>query len=489
MNRGLNLLILALLTFLWHTPAALAQYELTDSEIESILRIRVQSGKGVGMVAGIVDERGPRVIAFGQPNKQSTEKLDGDSVFEIGSISKVFTTTLLADMVEQGEVRLYDPVSKFLPMSVYVPVRNGKEITLKDVATHSSGLPRMPGNFAPNSVMAKHLLLCPICSTDKLAAELFERYSVEDMYEELSSYRLKRDIGSEYEYSNWGMAILGHVLALRAGTDYETLMKTRIAQPLSMNRTAVALTPEMREHLANAHNKDGKPTANWELLRFAGAGGIRSTANDLTKFMQANLGLIPSALSAAIGRAHQPAYQCCGEHPRVQMGLGWFLEPQFNGMISLHNGSTAGYDAIMLLDREKRRGVVVLANSNIVIADIAYHLLDSRQYPITDDPKRRKAIPADPKVLESLAGDYRLRTEKLLSITNEGDKLFAAFDGKKKVQIFPEAPNRFFWRIPDAKDFFKTENVRATFVADEKGQVTHLVLHQESQHLPAAKIR
>jgi CubicO group peptidase (beta-lactamase class C family) len=489
LKRGLNLLLLALLMFLATTPAALAQYELSDSEIETILRLRVQLGKGVGMVAGIVDEKGPRVVAFGHPNKQSTQNLDGDSVFEIGSISKVFTTTLLADMAERGEARLYDPVSKFLPASVFVPVRNGKEITLKDLATHSSGLPRMPGNFAPNTVVARKVLGCPFCGFDKVVPELFERYSVEDMYRELSNYRLTRDIGSKFEYSNWGVALLGHVLALRAGMEYEALMKTRIAQPLQMDHTAVVLTAGMKEHLATAHNKDGKPTPNWDMPRFAGAGGIRSTANDLIKFMQANLGLIPSPLSAAMQRAQQPAYQCCGKHPEVEMGLGWFFRPQFNGKIIEHSGSTGGYESVMLLDTDKRRGVVILANSSIFIRDIAHHLLDSQQYPIADDPKRRKAIPIDPAVLAPFTGDYQLRTEEVLSITSEGDKLFAAFDGKKKVQIFPETPNRFFWRIPDAKDSMKVRNVRATFVTNGNGQVTHLVLHRESEYVPAAKIR
>ena len=488
MKRGLNLVLLALLAFWGTTPQALAQYGLTDSEIETILRNRVESARGVGIVAGIVDEKGSRVIAFGVPNKQSTQKLDGNSVFEIGSISKVFTTTLLADMVERGEIRLYDPVSKFLPASVYVPVRNGKEITLKDLATHSSGLPRMPGNFAPNSVLARHVFTC-FCGFGKLVPELFERYSVNEMYEELSNYRLKRDIGSQFEYSNWGMALLGHALELRADTDYEMLMKTRIAQPLQMDHTAVVLTPEMKEHLASPHNSDGKPTQNWDMPKFAAAGGIRSTANDLIKFMQANLGLIPSPLSAAMQRAHQPAYQCCDKNPEVEMGLGWFF-PQFNGKIIEHEGSTGGYKSLMMLDTDNHRGVVILANSSIFIWDIAHHLVDSQQYPLADNPKRRKAIPIDPAVLAPLAGDYQLRNEKVLSITHEGDKLFASFDGKKKIQIFPETPSRFFWRTSDAKDSFRIENVRATFVADGKGQVTHLVLHRGSDdHVPAAKIR
>lgn len=489
MKLGLKLVLLAALTVLMAAPALLAQNELSDSEIETILRSRVMDGKGVGMVAAIVDEKGSRIVAFGHPNKQSTQALDGNSVFEIGSVSKVFTTTLLADMVERGEIRLYDPASKFLPNTVFVPVRNGKEITLKDLATHSSGLPENPGNFLPKSVIARKLVTCWFCGFDEMVTSRFESYSVEEMYKALSGYRLTRDIGSEFEYSNFGLALLGHILELRGEADYETLVKTRIAQPLQMTSTAVKLTPEMTEHLANGHDENGKPTPSWEMPKFAGAGGLRSTANDLVKFMQANLGLVPSPLSAAMDRTQQTQFQCCGKHPTLEMGLGWFLYPEYNGKVIGHGGSTGGYRTKMLLDRERRRGVVVLANSSILVNDIAFHLLDNVQYPIADDPKRRKAIAIDPKVLATLVGEYQLPSEELLSITNEGDKLFATFNGKKKAQIFPQTTRDFFWKSGDAKDAFKLSDVRATFVANGSAQVTHLVLHRESDHVPATKVR
>ena len=489
MKVGLKLVFLAVLAVLWTAPVLLAQNELSDSEIENILRTRVTSEKGVGIVAAIVDEKGSRIVVFGHPNKQSTQALDGNSVFEIGSISKVFTTTLLAEMVERGEIRLYDPASKFLPNTVFVPVRNGKEITLKDLATHSSGLPQMPGNFLPKSVIARKMVTCWFCGFDEMVTSRFESYSVEDMYKALSGYRLPRDIGSEFEYSNWGLALLGHILELRGEADYETLIKTRIAQPLQMTSTAVKLTPEMTEHLASGHDEKGKPTPNWEMVKFAGAGGLRSTANDLVKFMQANLGLIPSSLSAAMERAQQTQYQCCGKYPSLEMGLGWFLYPEYNGKIVGHGGSTGGYRTKMLMDRDKRRGVVVLANSAILVSDIAFHLLDNVQYPIADDPKDRKAITIDPKVLATLAGEYKLPSEELLAITNEGDKLYATFNGKKKVQIFAQTARDFFWKSSDAKDAFKLSDVRATFVANENAQVTHLVLHREAEHVPATKVR
>ncbi len=122
----------------------------SDSEIEAILRDRIDIGKqSVGIVIGIVDEKGPRIIRYGKLSRDSDRTVDGDTVFEIGSATKVFTGLLMADAVERGEMKLDDPISKYLPSSVKIPTRNGRQITLLDLATHTSGLPRLPDNLAP----------------------------------------------------------------------------------------------------------------------------------------------------------------------------------------------------------------------------------------------------------------------------------------------------------------------------------------------------
>ena len=177
----------------------------SDPEIEAILRERIDIGKqSVGIVVGLVDEKGPRIIRYGKVSRDSDRTVDGDTVFEIGSATKVFTGLLLADAVERGEMKLDDPISKYLPSSVKVPTRNGRQITLLDLATHTSGLPRLPDNLAP-----------------KDGNNPYADYTVEQMYAFLSGYTLPRDIGATYEYSNLGAGLLGHILALKAGTNYE----------------------------------------------------------------------------------------------------------------------------------------------------------------------------------------------------------------------------------------------------------------------------
>ena len=231
---------------------------------------------------GIIDAKGRVVISEGSMGLDGDKPVDGDTIFEIGSITKVFTSLLLADMVEHGEVKLEDPLSKFLPLSVKVPQRNGKEITLVDLATHTSGLPRLPDH------------------TPKDTNNPYADYTVEQMYTFLSGYTLQRDIGSQYEYSNFGAGLLGHVLALKAGATYESLVVQRICKPLGMDDTCITITPEMNARFADGHDDTGKTAEHWDVPTLSGCGTLRSTADDLLKFLAASMGLVKSDLAPAM---------------------------------------------------------------------------------------------------------------------------------------------------------------------------------------------
>src|SRR5688572_9985781 len=353
--RSIQTLLKAIVCLSLCAVNAHAQTDIADKEVRDILRGHLYFIKdGIGIVVGIVDANGVRVISDAKGGEGSAG-FDGDTVFEIGSISKVFTTTLLADMVERGEVSLGDPISKYVPPSVKTPKRNGQEITLWHLATHTSGLQRMPDNFVAFPQLLG-IVLCPFCAVDTSA--LFEKYSSDDLDSSISSYRLKRDIGTEVEYSNWGMALLGRILSRRAGVDYETLVQTRITKPLLMDRTGVNLTPEMKVHLAPGHRKDGKPEPNWDMTSFAGAGGLRSTANDLLKFVAANLDLKSSPLQPAMKLAQQQQAECCGGWYSSGLGLGWYIFPQFHGEIVGHSGATGGYQSYIVFDKSKKKGSV-----------------------------------------------------------------------------------------------------------------------------------
>lgn len=361
-NRALSIALFVTLGLL-PTQARLAQTELTDDQIKNILRDRIDvAKKSVGIVVGLIDDKGTHVVSYGKPSQDSTQTVNGDSVFEIGSVTKVFTATLLADMVERSELSLDDPISKFLPKTVKAPTHDGKEITLRQLSSQVSGLPRMPANFAP-----------------KDQTNPYADYSVEQMYAFLSGYALTRDPGAQYLYSNLGVGLLGHILTLRARMDYETLVRTRILQPLKMNDTAIELTSPMKARLATGHNQNLKPVANWDIPTLAGAGALRSTVNDLLKFVAANLGLTKSPLAVAMQNAHQPQHET--GTPGLEVGLGWHILKRFDTEIVWHNGGTGGYHSFVGFIKAKRKGVVVLSNSTNDIDDIGRHLLES-QYPL-----------------------------------------------------------------------------------------------------------
>src|SRR5262245_27426459 len=202
-------------------------------EIRKILVRRVdQQRQAVGIVAGIIEPGGRRVVAHGHLANGDPHALDGDTIFEIGSVSKVFTSLLLADMVNRKEVSLDDPAAQYLPEHVKMPERSGKSVSLLDLSTHSSGLPRLPSNLKL-----------------KDPANPYAGYSVDDLYQFLSGYTLPRDPGFEFEYSNLGAGLLGHLLAYRAGTDYESLIRSRITQPLSMPDTGITLSSSMKRRM------------------------------------------------------------------------------------------------------------------------------------------------------------------------------------------------------------------------------------------------
>jgi D-alanyl-D-alanine-carboxypeptidase/D-alanyl-D-alanine-endopeptidase len=437
---------------------AAAERLAPDAEVLAILKERVESRRSAGIVVGILDEGGRRVVACG--NAGSADKpLDGNTVFEIGSVTKVFTSSLLADMVRRGEVKLDDPASKYLPASVRLPSRNGKEITLLDLTTQTSGLPRLPGNMAP-----------------KDPKNPYADYTVEQLYDFLSHYTLTRDIGEKYEYSNVGVGLLGHVLARKAGMTYEELVKKRILEPLEMRDTAITLSAPMKARLSPGHDAGGAAAGNWDLPTLAGAGALRSTANDMLKFLAANLDTGDGPVPAALRETHR-VRRSTGM-PELDIGLGWHVFHRFGADLTWHNGGTGGYHSWIGFLAKKHAGAVVLSNSSSDIDDIGLHLLEPR-FPLSQAPKERKEASVSADRLEACVGEYELSPAFSITVTREGNALFIQATGQPKLPIYAESETEFFLKAVDAQITFVRESAR----------VTQLVLHQNGRDTPGRKVR
>lgn len=331
-----------------------SQQDNIPKEVKEYIQSRIDNQINASIVVGFINGDNVTYYSFGKTAIENGKEVDENTVFEIGSISKTFTTTLLALKVNSGEMNLNDPVSKYLPKTVNIPTRNGQEITLKHLATHTSALPRMPDNFSPSNPLNP-----------------YADYTKEQLYTFLSKHTLTRDIGSLYEYSNLGMGLLGHVLELQSGKSYEELVIEHIANPLQMNDTRLAFTPAMKNRLAKGHSGLTE-TSNWDIITLGGAGGIRSTASDMVKYLQANLNsdIIDSKLHNAMALAHQSSFK--SEEQKTEMALAWHIE---NGKFLMHNGATGGYCAMSALDKGNKKGVVVLTNTNENVDAIAIKLM------------------------------------------------------------------------------------------------------------------
>lgn len=282
--------------------------------------------------------------------------LDGDTLFEIGSITKTLTASLLAEMVRRGEVKLDDPVSMHLPAGVRVPERGGRQITLVDLVTHTSGLPGLPSNIQPGDM-----------------ANPYSDYSMEMLDAFLADHELTRDIASRYEYSAVGMGLLGRALGHRLGMTWEEALEQRILRPLGMHSTHATLAPELRGRLAQGHDQAGKPAPPWDIPALPAMGALKSSANDLVKFLAANMETRSKPFGAIFAQMHEPR-AVMDEETRV--GLAWQIGHATNRTMIWHGGGTGGSRALIAFEPEKQMGIVVLCNSAGGADDIGFHLLD-----------------------------------------------------------------------------------------------------------------
>lgn len=341
-----------------HGPSAAAD-TLTD-QIRPLAEAYLKRAETPCVVIGLIHSGHTRVFGFGRLTKGSDRGPDGSTPFEIGSVTKVFTGLALAEMAERGQVRLDEPVSALLPDSVKVPDRGGKPITLLDLSTHRSGLPRI----APITFLK-----------GMFSANPYADFSSAQLYAFLKSFELESDPGATFAYSNLGYGLLGHALATRAGVDYETLIETRITRPLGMHSTKTRLDAGEMSRMAMPHDRTRKPIAPWDFDVLAGAGALRSSVDDLLRFLEAHLDPDSTPLASPIRAAMTPRRET--GRPGDRIGLGWMVRtsPKTRRTLIWHNGGTGGSRSFIGLLPEQRIGIAVLANSDAQVDSLASEIL------------------------------------------------------------------------------------------------------------------
>jgi D-alanyl-D-alanine-carboxypeptidase/D-alanyl-D-alanine-endopeptidase len=412
---------------------------LLSERVEKAVQERIAVGTYQTLVFGVVDGDKSEVVAFGKLDDGKAP--DGDTVYEIGSITKTFTATLLAQAALSGRVTLDTPVAQLLP-DFKIPSRGGREITLGELGTQHSGLPPMPSNFLPRD-----------------PANPYADYDAAKLKAFLAGYQLQRDPGATYEYSNLGFGLLGYALAQWEHKTYGAVTDEEILNPLGMTMSGTAFTDAMRAHLAPGHDDTGKAAKSWDIDVLAGAGAVRSTANDMLRYLKVNMGIDQSPLAAAMKLAQQPRSEMA---KTLRIGLGWMTTDK--GIV-WHNGMTGGYRSFLGFTAEGRRGVVILANTAVDADDLGFATLDA------DAPlaPAYKAIVLPSASLDDYVGTYKLADKFLLKVFRINDGLFAQATGQGAIPIFPFAPNEFFAKVA---------GISMSFTRDPNGAASGLVLHQ-----------
>jgi len=433
-----------------------AQHFPPTKELASLIQKRVDDKVAVGIVLGVIEADGSTQIVSAGEAGPGANALGELSIFELCSITKAFTGVLLAEMVRRGEVKLSDSVSSYLPDSVRVPSRNGRDITLLDLATHHSGLPYMPRIRKPED-----------------PSNPYAGYSIQQLYTYLSEYQLHREVGAEFEYSNLGAGLLGHALSQAEGTSYEEAIHKYILEPLGMTMTGIKLDSTMSGWMTKGHDLLGNVVPLGDIPAIASFGTLRSNMHDMLRFLAANIGEPKTPLEHAMRTAQMPYKEVSDQ---FSIGLCWSIHSIGNSKIIRHLGSSNGFRAFIGFDPDRQVGVVILANSAYEAGDIGMHLINN-EIPLAP-PIKHNVIVIKDSVLKDYVGKYALDSQTSITVTLEEGVLFLEV-GRMKFSVYPESETKFFPAAGEGHILFKRDAI---------GDVIGLIVHQGDQDTHAKKI-
>jgi CubicO group peptidase (beta-lactamase class C family) len=426
-------------------------------KIRSLAKPYVDSKTVVGLSIGVIKDSQSSTVHLGK-TKANGQLPNDETVYEIGSISKVFTGLLLGDAVSRGEVQLDQPAQELLPAGVLMPKGKTREITLVDIATHTSGLPRLSDNM-------------PSLTSDDPYAD----YTSKLAHQFLSGHKLRREPGAKQEYSNFAVSLLGHLLSQNAGKSYDELLTDRITGPLEMNDTHVRMTASMKARLAAPHSDFNTAATNWGFADMPGAGGIRSTTADMLKFAQACLKSPANATGKAIELAWMEHYSGRGA---ATMGLGWHFAG--DGSTRWHNGQTGGYHSMLMVNRKLNVAVVVLTNTatgevDQLAGQAIQMLAGANVQPRKFEAEKKVAI----EKMKRLEGKYQLAPTFVFTVKVQDGKLMVGVTNQPTLQVFAKSETEWFYKAVKAS---------LTFNLDKNGKCQSLELFQNGARQTAKRI-
>ncbi len=319
------------------------------SFVDQVVKNYMDRTRTHGLIVGVLDGNSddPKTFAYGEVSRENREQINENTEFRIGSITKVFTATMLAKAISDGKLSLSDKAQKYLP-HVRLPTYHGQEITIVNLATHTSGLPDTPPNMRNR-----------------------ETYSKKDLFEYLDHATLYHAPGHHWLYSDLGYAILSLIIEnIDKGRWYD-LVKEQVTSPLDMRSTLPGplFTRDLKRNTTPGFTKDD-PQHSYDVERlaspFLGAGGLYSNMHDMMIFMKANMGINSSFIKNLMPMLQKPRFTIPGGDPG-EMGLAWQmykLSADSSLEMVTKGGALGGYRAFIAFIPEKKQGVIVLTNNN-----------------------------------------------------------------------------------------------------------------------------
>jgi CubicO group peptidase (beta-lactamase class C family) len=281
------------------------------------------------------------------------------TMFEIGSITKTFTATLLSELGERGLIRVSDPVQDYLPEIVTLPSKDNKQMTLQHLVTHTASLPREAHNLDDYTADA----LNP-----------YKSYPTTALYDFLENLSPQANYGSEYSYSNIGFGLLGHVMGSITGKSYDEMVQESIFDVLGMNASTASNT-RLSGNVAVGYNDDS-PTPQFQMSEcLRGAGIIKSNLEDMMTYLKAQLGIQSSSLDSAIGKTQEPLFD--QYQGKIYSGMGWAIAFKETGKTCYHDGGSPGQMSYIIFNKETMNGLVILTNTyNDKVLEGAIYIFD-----------------------------------------------------------------------------------------------------------------
>jgi D-alanyl-D-alanine-carboxypeptidase/D-alanyl-D-alanine-endopeptidase len=404
---------------------------LTEADLKQHVAPLVENKTLQAVSLGAIQPGGSVTAHTGTLSAGTAVPPDDRTLYEIGSITKVFTSLLLADAVVRGEVTLETPIARLLPVDVVLPDSAGERITLAMLATHTSGLPRIPAE---------------ISAIDFLNP--YARYDETDLWKTLRVVKLDFEPGTKASYSNLAAGLLGTLLARKAGMSFAELLTARITQPLGMTDTVLTTNAEQRARFAPGFTSAGLPWSHWDFKALAGAGGIRSTTTDMMRFAAAMLrpADAPEPLARAIDLAWERQKLAATTTPGGQ-ALGWMLAG--DGKTRWHNGMTGGFHSALFVNRELGVASLLLSNRSTPVGTGLAESLFRRAAGIPDRPmpnRDRAEVALTEAQLDRCTGTFRLSPSFALTFERRNLALFLTPTGQPTDRLYAASADTFFSR-------------------------------------------